>query len=58
MPDKTCNEPAAFRYTWPGRDEATICSVHSEKLRAIAEAMGFPLQLIPVDSGTCAQKIK
>ncbi len=41
-----CNEPAAYRFTWPGQDEAGICEVHAVKLRAIAAAIGLPLQLI------------
>lgn len=58
MPDQTCPNPAAFRYTWPGRDESFICEAHTPKLRAVANAMGLHLQLIPVDSNkTCAQKI-
>jgi hypothetical protein len=45
---KGCNEPAAFRYTWPGQNEAGICLIHAEKLIAVAAAMGFHVQLIPV----------
>lgn len=44
----TCGRPAAYRYTWPGRDEDVICEEHSGQLRAVAVAMGLHLQLIPV----------
>lgn len=57
---KQCEAAAAYRYTWPGRDESFICAEHSSKLRAVANAMGFPLQLIPLDSNAaeqCAQKV-
>ena len=62
MDDLTvCGKDAAFRYTWPGRDESFVCEAHSTKLRAVAEAMGLPLQLIPVsaDEGPfCLQKVR
>ncbi len=45
----TCPEPAAYRYTWPGRDEAGICEEHSGHMRGVARAMGLHLQLIPLD---------
>lgn len=59
MPENTCGEEAAYRYTWPGRDESFICEEHADKLRAVASAMGLHLQLIPVDpsSETCHQRI-
>lgn len=44
---KGCDNPGAFRFTWPGRDEATICEEHAPKLRGVASAMGLYLQLIP-----------
>jgi hypothetical protein len=46
---KKCEKDAAFRYTWPGRDESFICTDHAPKLKAVASAMGLPLQLIPID---------
>ncbi len=45
----TCPRPAAYRYTWPGHDEAGVCEEHSGKLRDVAEAMGLHLQLIPTE---------
>lgn len=43
-----CGCPARFRFTWPGRDEAGICELHAPKLKAVAEAIGMHLQLIPI----------
>jgi hypothetical protein len=58
MPERQCDAPAAYRYTWPGHDEGFICEEHAPKLRAVAQAMGLYLQLIPVgDDERCSQKI-
>lgn len=61
MPDDEpiCGEYAVYRYTWPGRDEALICEVHSKMLRGVANAMGLPLQLVPVPLllHKCQQKV-
>jgi hypothetical protein len=43
-----CDEPGAYRYTWPGKDEALICEGHVGKLRAIADAIGLHIQIIAV----------
>lgn len=43
-----CKEPARFRFTWPGRDETLICETHLPKLRAVAQALGLHLQIIPL----------
>jgi hypothetical protein len=45
-PEGKCPRLAAYRYTWPGRDEAFICAAHAYAIRRIAEAMGLPLQVI------------
>lgn len=45
-----CERPAAFRFTWPGRDEAGICEVHGPNMKDIAEAMGMHVRLIPLSS--------
>lgn len=57
MAETTCGKAAAYRYTWPGRDESLICEEHSGKLRAVATAMGLHLQLIPVEDGECSQRV-
>ena len=44
-----CPEPAAFRFTWPGKDEQGICALHAPKLKDIANALGLHLQLIPIE---------
>lgn len=43
---KDCPNPAAYRFTWPGRDEDVICETHVDKLKAVANALGFYLQVI------------
>lgn len=51
MSDKaitTCPRKARYRFTWPGRDEAFICVEHVGQLRNVAEAIGLPLQVIPL----------
>lgn len=57
--ETTCPNEAAFRYTWPGRDESFICAEHASWLRKLAAAMGAYVQTIPIqaDQGiTCDQK--
>lgn len=54
--DPECNAPAAFRFTWPGRDEAGICIVHAVQLRNIAQAMGLYVQLIPLTAEDYLQR--
>ncbi len=44
-----CEDPAAFRFTWPGQDEAGICFGHVDQLSSVASALGFHLQIIPID---------
>lgn len=43
-----CDQPAAFRFTWPGRLESGVCVLHVTKLRAVAGALGFRLEVIPL----------
>lgn len=43
-----CDNVAAFRFTWPGRDEAGICTKHVAKLRSMVNTLRMHLQLIPV----------
>ena len=44
--EKQCENPAFFRYTWPGRDESYICLECAEKVMGLAQAMGLYLQLV------------
>jgi len=58
---RKCGNKADFRYTWPGRCEEGACTEHSVGLIAIANALGFFLQLIPVSENedrTCGQYVK
>lgn len=43
-----CNNPAKYRYTWPGNDESLICEEYVGKLRKVASAMDFQFQIIPL----------
>jgi hypothetical protein len=47
-----CLEAPAYRYTWPGQDEAFICATHAPKLRAVAKAIGYYVQMIPLEEKT------
>ena len=57
-----CDNPAKYRFTWPGNDESVICEFHVHGLTAIANAMSLHLQIIPLseteleDEPTCNQK--
>ena len=53
-----CDRPAAFRFTWPGKDEAGICLAHSVALENVASAMGFHIQLIPLDKDSARADAK
>ena len=41
-----CDQPAFVRYTWPGRDEAYACVIHSLQIQNVALDMGLRLQMI------------
>jgi|GEM_PF-6729381 len=43
-----CDQDAAFRFTWPGKDESFICERHGRRMVEIAQAMGLHIQLIPL----------
>jgi len=47
--EKICGEPANFRYTWPGKDEAFACIDHANGIARVAQAIGLYLQIILVD---------
>ncbi|MCI0489363.1 MAG: hypothetical protein L0229_22450 [Blastocatellia bacterium] len=55
----TCENKAAYRYTWPSKDESVICLAHSFKLRGVAEKIGLHLQLIKLDDDgrICNQEV-
>lgn len=44
---EACQNPAGYRFTWPGQDEAFICQDHVAWLKKIAAAMSLHLQVIP-----------
>ena len=43
-----CGQHAAFRFTWPGRDESTICVEHAIQLTNVSRAIGLHIQLTPL----------
>ncbi len=45
-----CDVAPAYRFTWAGQDEAAICEAHSRQMKTIAGAMGYHIQMIPLDS--------
>lgn len=45
-----CTAPAAFRFTWPGKEEQGICAEHAPKLRGVANAIGLLLPMHPLPS--------
>lgn len=57
-----CDNPAKYKFTWPGRDESVICEEHVGKLKTVANAMGMYLQIILLSEQelkmglTCNQK--
>ena len=57
-----CDKPANYRFTWPGNPESFICYHHVVKLKSVAVAMGFHLQIISLTESelekglTCNQK--
>ena len=60
---EVCENPAFYRYTWPGRGESFICQEHVGKLQAVASAISLPLQIIPLnvlsgaDLPACSQRV-
>jgi hypothetical protein len=61
--ESQCKFTPCFRFTWPGNDEKYACFLHGSKLKALADVMGFHLQLIPLEpedmeSKQCNQKVK
>lgn len=63
--ERECENPAAFRYTWPGRDESAICAICALKMAQVINAMGLYVQMIPLSDGplpdewpNCKQRVK
>lgn len=51
-----CENPAAYRFYWPGRDEAVICEAHVGWLRRVAEAMSLTLVVRPIEKAQCEKE--
>jgi hypothetical protein len=59
----TCTQQAVFRYTWAGRDESYCCVEHAQQLQAVARAMSYYVQLIPLSGDeqmnvSCSQEVR
>lgn len=52
-----CQNKAEYRYTWPGKDESLICDEHIGKLKAVANAIGMHLQVIPLSEKDIGMKL-
>ncbi len=46
---KGCNDIPAYRFTWPGTNEAAVCENHSRYVKGVASALGMYIQLIPIE---------
>ena len=53
---KNCENEGAYRFTWPGQDEEHICEEHAPKLRAVANAIGLHVQIIPIEPALLAKE--
>lgn len=51
MDEETCQNDAAFRFTWPGYGESYICSEHARVLSSVSKGLGVYVQLIEVSPG-------
>jgi hypothetical protein len=55
----SCPNKAAYRYTWPGKDEEFICAPHARGISNLADIMSCHVQMIPLDDNVdefCHQK--
>lgn len=41
-----CGIPAAYRYTWAGKNEGYACIRHAHQIGAVAQAVGYDLQFL------------
>jgi len=53
-----CPSPALYRYTWPGQEEKLACFIHAHQLGAIAEAMGFGLQIVMLNEDSICKNLR
>lgn len=58
MDNVKCGHTAALRYTWPGRDEAYACNCCAVRIKRVADAMGFHLQLCAVPNPKPCQCVR
>jgi len=47
---KNCEQETTLSYVWPGNDvPSLVCEHHARQARGVAEAMGFPLVILPIE---------
>lgn len=49
MSKKQCENPAVYRFTWPGKDEDYICAIHAMKMEWVANSLGLYVQLVRLE---------
>jgi hypothetical protein len=40
-----CNGCAAFKFTWPGKDQSAVCALCAAKVRSVASSIGLRVEL-------------
>ena len=56
--EERCTNPADFMFSWPGKAPSFICNEHVPKLRAVANAMGMKVNIIPLSKADKDMGIK
>ena len=49
--EQKCDKDGVFFYTWPGQDQALVCLEHAEGIKAVANAIGSQIEMIPTMPG-------
>jgi hypothetical protein len=56
-PDGICDKPAPLSFVWPGQGSRQFaCESHAILARAVAKALGFELELLPIVELTAADE--
>jgi hypothetical protein len=57
MEKKQCEMTAMFRFTWAGMDEMFFCYAHALEVMNVAQALGYPLQMIQLSLEEMQEKV-
>lgn len=60
QPQSLCGQRAAFRFTWTNDQTGLICAEHAEKMRRVAEVIGYDgtrYQAVDDANLRCEQKV-